>query len=116
MNFREYRGITRDKKMVFGSLIYDDPFCVIRVNKDLCYDVLPETVGQWTGCYDKNGTKIFEGDIIKYGGYLHTVEFYAPHYEGVRLARDYSYIMLKHDDGVVVGNIYEDRWMTDLVQ
>lgn len=34
------------------------------ISGSLCYDVIPETVGQYTGMTDKNGTKIFENGYM----------------------------------------------------
>lgn len=73
---------------------------------DEIYHITPETVGQYTGL-DKNGTRIFEGDIISCDYFIGVVSFYNGCWcasEMGKLPEDlYELINLK-----VIGNIYDN--------
>ena len=102
-----YGGITWNpsKKEVFIHTEWDEG------------KVIPETVGQYTGLCDKNGTKIFAGDIVKtkYGRLCEVRWFSSPcsqcwdliPIEATQKAPD-SYDVWASKNLEVIGNIHDN--------
>lgn len=74
------------------------------------YDIIPETVGQYTGLTDKNGKKIFEGDIVKHNDVNYKIKYFEKYtqFAGTRDKAGIGMVWFNFNTCEVIGNIHDN--------
>jgi len=112
-------NIFDEKKWNYGDLVHDsfDGRCnvLVGIRMQGCYPVgvNPDSVGQFIGLTNKHGSKIFEGDIVKWGKYPAVCVFgkngwMFENHLGDFTANGYA------SECEIIGNVFENHELMDV--
>ena len=117
----KFRGKRIDNgEWVYGSLVVevDKNYIALNINDNIKRDdydvymveVIPRTVGQYAGLYDKNGKAIWEGDIVEYENMTGKIMFFNGSFILSDLEETEEWELgVINAEIEVIGNIYENR-------
>ena len=97
---------------IYASVMYPDMKTIT------WYEVIPETIGQYTGLKDKNGKKIFEGDVVKRTVYIGSGHSHA--YEDYVQVVRYKFgafdprTFIMNESCEIIGNIHDNPELVEV--
>ena len=127
-----FRGKWKNSgEWVYGNLFNPDKadtptqICIGTYIARTCYEIDPETVGQYTGLTDKNGRRVFEGDIVEgnseyftythpYGKVVYDGGQYLISFDDV--LEDIECLGAWANDVEIIGNIYDNPELLEVKQ